>query len=420
MIRETQKKWLSSKSLLCCVRGLSVGQRTSAAVRSATVTRHSWSAGWRWTNCTVCLFQTVCVQRRKLNLQRVVDNELVPIILIMESFFLRELWNLCWYQLLRCKGLTHQATSQRQDRLWASAALVVAVCPAHVSDNQCLERALERPCSVLWKLLSGTHFLDLACCVAHTACLTETSTDSCFFYNVSLCKNIFFGCRASRDVVIPQFGQYWSLLSCLALSRGARCCTAGSSQPLSAAFWPTEQEELAVEPVCERNPSDRLSNQANQSKRTESAKAKQSLCASGRRSMISLVLSGRSLHFTSASLPGPFATPYHIFLISSSYISKSGVKMIANATLSWRLYIRSHDRLPPPVGMEGYFLSCSCRMYELGCRAAGFVVRSSAATQVTYCTATQQLTYIPSSSLFGLVCVTGRDFLLFSDIYESK
>lgn len=57
-------------------------------------------------------------------------------------------------------------------------------------------------------------------------------------------------------------------------------------------------------------------------------------CASGRRSMISLVLSGRSLHFTSASLPGPFATPYHIFLISSSYISKSGVKMIANATLS--------------------------------------------------------------------------------------
>lgn len=222
MIRETQKKWLSSKSLLCCVRGLSVGQRTSAAVRSATVTRHSWSAGWRWTNCTVCLFQTVCVQRRKLNLQRVVDNELVPIILIMESFFLRELWNLCWYQLLRCKGLTHQATSQRQDRLWASAALVVAVCPAHVSDNQCLERALERPCSVLWKLLSGTHFLDLACCVAHTACLTETSTDSCFFYNVSLCKNIFFGRRASRDVVIPQFGQYWSLLSCLALSRGAR------------------------------------------------------------------------------------------------------------------------------------------------------------------------------------------------------
>lgn len=277
MIRETQKKWLSSKSLLCCVRGLSVGQRTSAAVRSATVTRHSWSAGWRWTNCTVCLFQTVCVQRRKLNLQRVVDNELVPTILIMESFLLRELWNLCWYQLLRCKGLTHQATSQRRFRLWASAALVVAVCPAHVSDNQCLERALERPCSVLWKLLSGTHFLDLACCVAHTACLTETSTDSCFFYNVSLCKNIFFGLRASRDVVIPQFGQYWSLLSCLALSRGARCCTAGSSQPLSAAFWPTEQEELAVEPVCERNPSDRLSNQANQSKRTESAKAKQSL-----------------------------------------------------------------------------------------------------------------------------------------------
>lgn len=219
-----------------------------------------------------------------------------------------------------------------------------------MSDNQCLERALERPCSVLWKLLSGTHFLDLACCVAHTACLTETSTDSCFFYNVSLCKNIFFGRRASRDVVIPQFGQYWSLLSCLALSRGARYFS-----PL-----PLYQGHLQL-----------------------------------------LIIYSWSVVAILAKVK-----------VKSENDCKHYVIMTTVYPQSWQATATCwYGGLFPLMQLQNVWARLS---------AAGFVVRSSAATQVTYCTATQQLTYIPSSSLFGLVCVTGRDFLLFSDIYESK
>ena len=82
---------------------------SAVRVRVPTVTRHSWS------NCTVCLLQTVCMQRRKLNLQWVVDNELV--LFWSWNHFSHLLRELC--------------------SLWASA-----VRPAHVSVNQCLERAL--------------------------------------------------------------------------------------------------------------------------------------------------------------------------------------------------------------------------------------------------------------------------------------